>query len=257
MSSRAPDQGVVFDLDGTLVDSEPYWIDGFSTGLSHILEDHGLGHHALEPAEMRRFTGGRVPDTISSILASLSVVIDDDVLATVVAQTIDYVTRQFIAHPAPIPGAIDTVRTLHDLGVPLGLASSSAPTFIAEVLRSLALEDAFRVTRSAISLPRGKPDPAVYEAVILEMKLDAGRSVAVEDSAVGVASALNAGMQCIWVEPHGDVPPGPAEGDLVPGERLEGLLREELDPHRVVWARGLDSDLVLRVLSDISARAVR
>jgi HAD superfamily hydrolase (TIGR01509 family) len=192
--------GVVFDLDGTLIDSEPFWMRGFSVGLSQILRRRGYGEHDLQPSQMSRFLGGRVPDTLKVILDSLGLdrAVEADELAGITSETVDFVTREFVAGPVVVTEAVDTARALHERGVALAVASSSALTFIDAVMDVLGLDEEFPVRVSAFDFPVGKPDPAVYLAALERMRIPAARALAVEDSPVGVASALNADMRCLW-----------------------------------------------------------
>jgi len=192
--------GVVFDLDGTLVDSEPYWAKGFSAGLAQILKERGHGTHELDPNVMARFQGGRVPDTVRAILEWLHLgsEIDAHEVSAIVEQVITYVKAEFVASPTPIAEAVSTVRALQEDGVPLALASSSASSFIDAVLDVLDLREAFPVRVSAMDFPEGKPDPAVYLRALDQLGLTAQLSVAVEDSRVGVLAAVNAKMRCVW-----------------------------------------------------------
>jgi HAD superfamily hydrolase (TIGR01509 family) len=195
--------GVVFDLDGTLVDSEPYWVKGFSTGLAQILEERGHGKHELDPHHMARFQGGRVLDTVGAILEWLHLgsEIDAPEASAIVQQVITYVTQEFVANPTPIEETVATVRALRADGVPLAIASSSALSFIDAVLDVLDLKQAFPVRVSAVGLPRGKPDSAVYLLALRQLGLPPQLSVAVEDSRVGVVAAVNAKMRCVWFLP--------------------------------------------------------
>lgn len=201
MSGARP--GVVFDLDGTLVDSEPYWVKGFSTGLAQILKERGHGTHELDPNLMGRFLGGRVPDAVGAILEWLHLGSEIDALerSAIVQQVITYVTAEFVANPTPIEEAVSTVRVLQEAGVPLAVASSSAMSFIDAVLDILGLKDAFPVKVSALDLPRGKPDPTVYLLALDQLGLPPQLSVAVEDSGAGVVAAVNAKMRCVWFLP--------------------------------------------------------
>lgn len=206
--------GVVFDLDGTLVDSEPYWVKGFSAGLAQILKERGHGTHELDPSLMGRFQGGRVPDTVGAILEWLHLgsEIDAHEVSAIVEQVIAYVNEEFVANPTPIREAISTVRVLQEDGVPLALASSSALSFIDAVLGVLDLGGAFPVRVSAMDVPEGKPDPAVYLRALDQLGLTPQLSVAVEDSRVGVLAAVNAKMRCVWFLPGHE--PGSIQAEI-------------------------------------------
>ncbi len=244
--------GVIFDLDGTLVDSEPFWFRGFSTGLSRILEVRGYGLHYLDPSEMRGFAGGRVPDTIAAILRSLRLEgrIDDSETDAIVQDVLNYVTEQFVTDPAPIPEAVSTARALHADSVPMAIASSSAPSFIEAVLDVLKLQDTFPVRVSAVDLPRGKPDPAVYLLALQQMGLPARRTVAVEDSRVGVAAAMNAKMRCLWYLP-GETGSLAERTDLT--SQLEGQATNPSDIRRLVTVTGHLSHGLLAEMLDETA----
>ena len=213
MSGGRP--GVVFDLDGTLVDSEHYWVKGFSTGLAQILEGRGHGKHELDPDLMGRFLGGRVPDAVGAILEWLHLGGEIDALeaSAIVQQVITYVTAEFVANPTPIAEAVSTVRVLQEDGVPLAVASSSALSFIDAVLDVLNLREAFPVKVSAVDLPRGKPDPTVYLLALDQLGLPPRLCVAVEDSPVGVVAAVNAKMRCVWFLPGQEA--GPMQGKIL------------------------------------------
>ncbi|WP_186339335.1 HAD family phosphatase [Nocardioides sp. zg-1228] len=195
--------GVVFDLDGTLIDSEPSWARGFSLGLAQVLEAHGHGTHDLRPEDMARFQGGRVPDTVAATLADLGLdaALDAGETRQVVQAVIDWVCADVAAAPVPIPEAVELAHALHRRGIRLAVASSSALPFIDAALEVLGLREAIPVRTSAIDLPRGKPDPLVYVLTLHEMGLPASRVVAIEDSPVGVESAVRAGLRCVWFMP--------------------------------------------------------
>lgn len=252
---RPAPPAVIFDLDGTLVDSEPFWAAGFSTGLAHVLHRRGHGSHSLDAADMARFRGGRVPDTIGQIVdwLGLSETVHGAELGEVSNEVIAWVTREFAADPRPIPEAVQTARKLADAGVPLALASSSARGFIDTALAAIGLGDLFPVRVSAVGIPRGKPDPLVYSLALRDLHLPGARAVAIEDSPVGVAAALNAGMACVWFLPESD----PGEPDL---DKVQGLLTTEgADrlPSRVRPTRHLSSTLVMGVLQVIAQKESR
>jgi len=168
------------------------------------LAARGHGTHQLDPAAMARFQGGRVPDTIGAILGWLGLGdrIDGLEAVAITGAVIAYVSAAFVADPAPITGAVSTVRALHAAGVPMAVASSSAASFIDAALDAMDLGAAFPVRVSALPLPAGKPDPSVYRLALDQLGLPATLALAVEDSPVGVFAAVNANLTC-FVGPAG------------------------------------------------------
>lgn len=246
---------VVFDLDGTLVDSEPYWATGFSLGLADILRRRGHGSHQLDPSDMGRFRGGRVPDTVAQIVdwLGLSGSVRGPELERVTDEVIASVTRSFAAHPTPIPVAVAAAQELAHRGVPMAVASSSAAEFIAVALEAIGLASAFPVQVSAVGLDRGKPDPLVYELALQALGAPAATAVAIEDSPVGVAAAVNAGMACVWFDPEAgpgtDRPSLDRLGPLVQDDRQD-TLRDS-----VTVVSEVTADLVVSVLEEWQRRS--
>ena len=89
---------------------------------------------------------------------------------------------------------------------PLALASSSNRVVIEAALRSLHLEQTFRVVVSSEEVPHGKPAPDVYLAAAHQLGVRADQMVAVEDSANGIRSAVSAGMHVVAI-PNTEFPP--------------------------------------------------
>ncbi len=241
--------GVVFDLDGTLVDSEPHWAWGFSTGLSEILARRGHGTHDIDPDRMARFRGGRVPESVRSIVGELGLALPEPELDEIVDEVIARVSARFVEDPSPIAGAVATVRDLAADGIPLAVASSSALAFIQAALEQLGIADLVPVRVSAIGLNRGKPDPTVYHLALDRLGVQAAGSVAVEDSTAGVGAAVNAGMRCVWFAPEPDAtPPGrldPEAFGVSPDVDLDSV---------VTWTSHLDADVVRDLLGEHDER---
>ena len=246
--------GVIFDLDGTLVHSEPYWVAGFTTGLAQVLAARGHGTHQLDPAAMARFQGGRVPDTIGAILGWLGLGdrIDGLEAVAITGAVIAYVSAAFVADPAPITGAVSTVRALHAAGVPMAVASSSAASFIDAALDAMDLGAAFPVRVSALPLPAGKPDPSVYRLALDQLGLPATLALAVEDSPVGVFAAVNANLTCLWAQPGQQVPLTPDQLIALGADPGAGV-RQVPDIARLVRpVPALSAPLVLAALDELS-----
>jgi beta-phosphoglucomutase-like phosphatase (HAD superfamily) len=246
----------VFDLDGTLVDSEPCWVRGFTSGLSAVLEDRGLGTYDLDPAEMARFQGGRVPDSVRAILDWLPLprAVDQSELGSIVDAVIGYVTAEFVTSPTCIPEAVSAARELHRKGVPLAIASSSAAAFIEAVVDVLDLEVVFPVRVSAVGLPLGKPDPSVYHLALAARAVPAELSVAVEDSPVGVLSAVRAGMGCLWFLRDGGSTDQPARLAELTSRAGAGPPRPDQIEGQVRMSSTVDPRAVMQILDELTQK---
>ena len=179
---------VVFDLDGVLVDSEPVW-EEVRRGL---VEEHG-GHWAADAQS--RLMGMSTGEWARYLSDELGVDLPQERVAELV---IDRVAERLTRDPPLMPGARDPVRRLADRW-PLGLASSSPRRLIDAVLAASGLAGAFLVTVSTEEVPRGKPAPDVYRAVVEGLALMPASCAAVEDSTNGLRSAMAAGLRAIAV----------------------------------------------------------
>ena len=197
-------QVVVFDLDGVLVDSEPYWREGFRAAMAVIAADVGVAAPAIGDEELRRFEGGRVTDTVRALAASMAAsMAGTDAADTTVDRAVDAAIARasslFAEDPRAIAASVMTVTELRARGFRIGVASSSAPAFIEAVVTRLGLADAVEATASAFCLTNPKPHPDVYLDVLETMGVPPEAGTAVEDSWTGVQSALRAGLRTVWL----------------------------------------------------------
>lgn len=110
--------------------------------------------------------------------------------------------QELIAEKAiAMPGVERSIAMIRANGLALGLATSSAPTLIDEVLSKLGLVDVFDVTHSAVTETLGKPHPAVFLSAARLLGVVPSQCIAIEDSVAGVQSAKTAGMRVIAVPP--------------------------------------------------------
>jgi HAD superfamily hydrolase (TIGR01509 family) len=180
--------GVVFDLDGIIVDSEPVW----EQVRRRYVAEHG---GRWQPDTQRRLMGMSTGEWARYLSGELGVAQSPDEVATGV---VDAMAAEYATHVPLIPRADAVVRRLAQRW-PLGLASSSPPRLIEAALSAAGLAGIFTVTLSTEEVPRGKPAPDVYLAVAQRLQVDPAACVAVEDSSNGVRSAAAAGMRVIAV----------------------------------------------------------
>lgn len=191
---------VVFDMDGVLIDSEPLWRDGFRHGVAAFMNQHGRPTPTLSDADLARFEGGRVDQTLDALHQhylghGLTAGDRQDLTRRVVA----HVSALFAANPTPIPDSVQALRDIAALGIPVAIATSSAPEFLDAVLDTLDLAHLVQVRQSALHLLDGKPHPEVYLRALDALGVTPAEAVAIEDSLTGLEAAVRAGLPTVWL----------------------------------------------------------
>lgn len=186
---------VLWDMDGTLVDTEPYWM-----AAEHALvEDHGgvwTDEHAHQLVGNDLLVSADYIRAHSPVdLTSLEVV--HELLASVVASVKDHVPWR--------PGARELLESLVAQGVPCALVTMSWESLATAVVSDLPV-GSFSVVVTGDVVLHGKPDPEPYLLAARQLGVDLGACVAIEDSQPGVASAVAAGIPTIAVPHHVEVP---------------------------------------------------
>ncbi|GAB3590997.1 HAD family hydrolase [Angustibacter peucedani] len=195
-TSRRLPAAVLWDMDGTLVDTEPYWI----AEEHQLVEAYGgtwtaehakalVGNDLMVSAHYIK-QHGDVPLEPAEIV--------DVLLAGVVHRLRDVVPWR--------PGALELLGRLGEAGVPCALVTMSW-TALADTFLAAAPDGAFDVVVTGDRVERGKPHPDPYLRAAEALGVAPGECVAVEDSQTGVTSAESAGVPTLAV-PH--VVPVPA-----------------------------------------------
>ena len=183
-------KAVLWDLDGTLVDSAAYhWIawrdtlaaEGVAITYGQFLESFGQKND--------RILRGWLPATPSA----------ETIQRIGDGKEAEY-RRLAVAHGLrPLPGAAEWVKRLHQAGWRQAIASSAPRENVAVMLQALGLERYFDAITSAEDVTAGKPDPQVFLAAASRLGVEASRCVVVEDAAAGIEAARRAGMRSIGV----------------------------------------------------------
>jgi beta-phosphoglucomutase-like phosphatase (HAD superfamily) len=202
--------GVVFDLDGVLIDSEPVW----EQVRRQVVAEHG-GH--WRPEAQSKLMGMSTQEWARYLSEDLGVGLPPDRVADLV---IERMAARYREHVPFMADAIAAVRRLASRW-PLGLGSSAPTRLIRTVLTTADLLDSFAIAMSTEQVAHGKPAPDIYLAVATKLGVAPSECAAVEDSTNGLRSAAAAGLAVIAV-PHPSYPPDPgalAQAKLV----LSGL----------------------------------
>jgi HAD superfamily hydrolase (TIGR01509 family) len=212
-------EGVVFDLDGVLLDSEQVW-DEVREELTR--ERGGRWHEGAQ----REMMGMSSLEWARYMHDALGV---PDPPEEISAEVVRRLEQRYRERLPLIPGAVEAVERL-PARWPLAIASSSNRPLIDLVLERSGLGDRFRATVSSEEVPRGKPAPDVYLEAARRLGVDPARAAAVEDSHNGILSARAAGLRTIAV-PNRHYPPGPealAAADAVV-DSIDGLTPEVIE----------------------------
>ena len=202
----------LFDLDGTLIDSEPLKTQ------SHVRTVLALANGAA-PAEgeiadaVNRLIGVPTRETAVDLIARFG--LEREVLARqkelgldepweaysalqhehyrrIVEQPGTLVRRQF-------PGAVALLKRARELGLKTALGSMSFRRDVERTLAILGWTEWFDVVLTGDEVSRGKPDPEIYLSLAARLKVRPPECLVLEDSPSGIGAALAAGMVCVAV----------------------------------------------------------
>ncbi|UXY26053.1 HAD family hydrolase [Streptomyces sp. HUAS TT20] len=206
---------VVFDLDGTLVDSEPNYYEASR----ETLAEHGVRGYTW--ADHGSYVG---VSTLETVIVwkeryRLTAPVDELLAAT---------NRRYLrlarARTRVYPEMRKFVELLAAEGVPTGVASGSSPEAIEAVLAGTGLDAYLRTVVSADEVPRGKPAPDIFLEAARRLGAAPANCVVLEDAAPGAAAAHAAGMRCIaipYVAAQADAPEFATAGLLLRGGQAE------------------------------------
>lgn len=215
-------RAVLFDLDGVLVDSEPWW--------NEVRSDFARAHDRPWTEDDQRAVMGANSRQWAATMRhrlDLAELNEDEIQDAVVGAMVD----RYQARPAPmIDGAAEAVRRIARRW-PVAIASSGHPRVIAAAIDALGLHGVFGAVVSADEVGHGKPAPDVYRRAASMLAVPATRCLVVEDSINGVRAGKAAGMYVVLV-PIASVPPPPETWGLADAviERLADLKPDALRP---------------------------
>ena len=181
---------VIFDMDGVLIDSEPFWREAeirvFGTigiQLTHEMCMETMGLKVDEAVEYwLKLHGQQLGST-------------PDVAEKVIEEVISQIEQKGI----PTAGVEESLEFFSNKGTRLGLASSSAYRIISAVVDKFDLRRRFEVIYSAEEEEFGKPHPGIYLTAARKLGVNAKECLAIEDSRNGVLAAKAARMKCIAI----------------------------------------------------------
>ncbi len=182
-------KGILFDMDGVLVDSEPLFHKAVNMmvercGAAPITEEENnryLLGTTVEETWVRVKELRDVPQTPAELLAGYNEVVKEVLRSDLTAR----------------PGVRELIAEANRRGLPIAVASSSLREWVNLKLSVIGLTDAFPVKLGGDDIENGKPAPDIYIKAAQLIGLEASECIAIEDSPIGLAAASSSGAYTI------------------------------------------------------------
>lgn len=192
-SSFLKDATLVFDLDGTLVDTAP---DLIGT-LNHLLT--GLGCRTAEDMHIRPFISFGARRMIVEGLSMAGREMNEEEIDRVLADFLDHYGANIAVKSAPYPNIIDVLDTAAGSGARLGVCTNKREDLSISLLTQLDLHHRFGSVVGRDTLDVCKPDPRHLTETIVRAGGDPARAIMIGDSPTDVATARAAGIPVVAV----------------------------------------------------------
>ncbi|HXE52470.1 MAG TPA: HAD family phosphatase [Tepidisphaeraceae bacterium] len=222
-NNRTPDVAAIFDMDGVLVlTEEAHWKSWLEAAKPREVE--------LSYAAFKSCFGRVNPDCIPILFGSRS---PDDSIA--IADEKEAAFRRIVSQRVPlVPGIVELLTALQQLGVRLGVGSSGPPENVKALVEGGRIALFFRATVDGSEVRRGKPAPDVFLTCAQRLEVSPTGCAVIEDAPVGIRAAVAADMLAIGVattHPEAELRQAGAahvfqDPAAIDPARLAGLLRE-------------------------------
>ena len=182
-------KAILFDMDGTLVDSIPFhkasWVS--------FLKKHDI---VLDPEQFHAQNHGNIDEMIKRFFGTA---ISDEKLIELGNEKEVMYRDLYRLHIREIDGLTDFLHALKKQNIQAALATMGDPTNIDFILDSIKVRSFFQCITGGNEILKGKPDPEIYELSLEKMNLKNTDCVVIEDSKDGVLSAKKAGIKVIGI----------------------------------------------------------
>ncbi len=187
-------KAVLFDLDGTLIDSEWFYYKAWKEALGH----HGL----LIPSDLwlNEFAGKTDGQAFEHLRNNYAFKADREVFFEAVRTNIVQLHEEEVV--PLMPGAADLIRFLHQRNVTMAVVTSSKREVATYHLERNGIRQFFTVLVTRTEVKHPKPDPEPYNRCVAQLMLKRKDCLVLEDSVTGTTAAKGAGLACFGVQTH-------------------------------------------------------
>jgi HAD superfamily hydrolase (TIGR01509 family) len=182
-------KAVIFDMDGVIMDSEP---------IHYKIEKAILKNNFNEPfefADHARFVGQTTQDLWRTICKERNLSQGFEILSLL--DNADYMQELKSGDIQAVPGAIELIKRLHEIAIPMIVASSAIRENIEVVTDRFGITKYFQGYVSGQDLERTKPNPDIFLKAAEKLNIEPENCLVIEDAKHGVEAAKAAGMFCI------------------------------------------------------------
>ncbi|MGE3872711.1 MAG: phosphoglycolate phosphatase [Parvibaculaceae bacterium] len=186
-------KAVVFDLDGTLVDTAPdLW-----RATNHVLESAGRGEVTLE--QVRAFVGYGARKLIARGFAATGNPLAAEEIEPVYERFVAYYGAHIARESVPFPGCAALLDRLKAKGILIGICTNKLEGLSVRLIDALGLTAYFTAIVGPDTIGIAKPDPAPYRETLRRMGAESARSLLIGDSETDVLTARAAGVPVVGV----------------------------------------------------------
>ncbi|QIZ06746.1 HAD family hydrolase [Priestia megaterium] len=182
-------KAVIFDFDGTIIDTETIWYQVFE----ELLQEKFNIELPLE--EFAKSIGTTDEGFFQYLEAQTGMKVDSKKINKLAHER--FLEKKGILEVRE--GVVEKLEEARELRLMIGLASSSSREWVEGFLRQFQLWDYFSVIKTREDVVKVKPDPALYLKALEELQVEPQEALAIEDSLNGALAAIEAGMRCIVI----------------------------------------------------------
>lgn len=188
-------KGIIFDMDGVLIDTEPVHMRAFDA----LLKPYRIH---LTKSFFKQLIGISSKENFERLVTLFGLDVSPMELLEKKNQRYRQLLGDWLEKDGPKcanEGICDLVKALDEAGYDLAIASSSPFVEIEMILKGLQLEEFFTTRTHGLEVSQTKPNPEIFEMTVQRMQLHADQCIVIEDSFPGVTAAKRANLKCIAV----------------------------------------------------------
>lgn len=183
-------KAVIFDLDGTMLDNNPYHLKAWKNYLQKIGRD-------MTDEEYNANLNGRTNRDVMEYLYQRKMS-DEEVLPYVLEKERLY-RELYQQDIKPVAGLLEILQLLEDYQIPMAIATSGIQVNIDFMFDHVPVRKYFRAVVNSAHIKKGKPDPEIFLRTAEQLHVTAAECLVFEDSVVGIRSGKAAGMKVIAI----------------------------------------------------------